>query len=152
MATVHEVQRTRPVIIATSRSVVADQFELGEWRIPKGYRVIASAAMIHNDPRFFERPLEFRPDRFVDRKPDTYTWIPFGGGTRRCIGAAFAHMEMDVVLRTLLREFDLATTTEPAARWRSRGVAFAPADGGRVTVHRPAATANGTPDALAALA
>jgi cytochrome P450 len=137
MATIHEVQRTRPVIVATSRVVVADDgFELGEWRIPKGHRVVVSASMIHNDPRFFDDPLTFAPDRFVDRKPDTYTWVPFGGGTRRCIGAAFAHMEMDIVLRTLLREFDLAPTSEPSERWRSRGIAGAPRHGGRALVRR----------------
>ena len=113
---------------------MGDTFELGEWRIPRGHRVVVSASMIHNDPRFFERPLAFEPDRFVDRKPDTYTWVPFGGGTRRCIGAAFAQMEMDVVLRMLLREFDLVPTTQPAERWRSRGIAAAPARGGRAVV------------------
>jgi cytochrome P450 len=140
IATIHEIQRTRPVIVATSRLVVGDVFELGEWRIPRGHRVVVSVSMIHNDARFFERPAEFDPDRFVDRKPDTYTWVPFGGGTRRCIGAAFAQMEMDVVLRELLREFDLATTAERGERWRSRGVAAAPARGGRAVVSRVAAS------------
>jgi len=143
-ATIYEVQRTRPVIVATSRVVVADVFELGDWRIPKGHRIVVSASMIHNDARFFERPLTFDPDRFVDRKPDTYTWVPFGGGTRRCIGAAFAQMEMDVVLRTLLREFDLTTTTERGERWRSRGIAAAPARGGRAVVSRRRQTAPAT--------
>jgi cytochrome P450 family 138 len=138
-ATIHEIQRTRPVITATGRKVAADMFEIGEYRVPKGYRVIASAQMIHSDERFFERAREFQPDRFVGRKPETYTWIPFGGGTRRCIGAAFAQMEMDVVLRTLLREFDLESTTAPGERWRSRGVAFAPARGGLAVVRRVAA-------------
>jgi cytochrome P450 family 138 len=137
-ATVNELQRTRPVITATGRKVAAETFALGEYVVPKGYRVIASAQMIHRDERFFERPEQFQPDRFVGRKPETYTWIPFGGGTRRCIGAAFAQMEMDVVLRTLLREFDLETTSEPGERWRSRGVAFAPARGGLAVVRRVA--------------
>jgi hypothetical protein len=92
--------------------------------------------MIHNDERFFERPLQFEPDRFLTRKPDTYTWIPFGGGTRRCPGAAFAHMEIDIVMRTLLREFDLQSTTEPDEAWRNRGVAYAPRRGGRAIVKR----------------
>jgi cytochrome P450 family 138 len=136
MATIYEIQRTRPVIVGTGRLVIADDFQLGEYRVPHGYRIVTSATMIHNDRRFFDEPREFRPDRFVDRKPDTYTWIPFGGGVRRCIGAAFAHMEMDVVLRTLLREFDLAPTTERGERWRSRGVAFGPSKGGRAIVSR----------------
>jgi len=136
MATILEVQRTRPVIVATSRTVVSDAFDLGEWRLPRGMRVVASVLMVHTDDRFFERAREFQPDRFVDRRPDTYAWIPFGGGTRRCIGAAFAHMEMDVVLRTLLREVDLETTPVRGERWRSRGIAFAPADGGVAVVRR----------------
>jgi cytochrome P450 family 138 len=139
VATINEIQRTRPVIIGIGRHVKADHFELGEWRIPKGHRVVAWATMIHHDERFFERPKQFEPDRFVGRKPDTYTWIPFGGGGRRCIGAAFAQMEMDIVLRTLLRQFELLTTTDPAARWRSRGIAFAPADGGLARVRRSSA-------------
>jgi cytochrome P450 family 138 len=135
-ATITEVQRTRPVIIQTDRYVVVDGYELGEWRIPKGYRIVQMASLTHNDARFFERPQEFDPDRFLDGAPGTYVWIPFGGGTRRCIGAAFAQMEMSVVLRTLLREFDFVTTSDRDERQRSRGVAFAPAGGGRAVVHR----------------
>ena len=136
VATINEVQRTRPVITGTGRLVAVDVFEIGEWRVPKGHRIFASATMVHNDERFFERPQQFDPDRFVGRKPDTYTWIPFGGGTRRCIGAAFAQMEMDVVLRTMLREVELVPTADPPEKWRSRGVAFAPARGGRAIVRR----------------
>jgi cytochrome P450 len=133
-ATIHEVQRTRPVITSTDRLVGVEAFELGEWRIPRGYRIVVMATLIHNDPRFFERPEAFDPDRFVARSPDTYTWVPFGGGTRRCVGAAFAQMEMSVVLRTVLRELALAPTTDPDERWRARGVAFAPAGGGQAVV------------------
>jgi len=64
--------------------------------------------------------------------------IPFGGGARRCIGAAFAQMEMNVVLRTLLRDFTLEPTSERGERWHSRGVAYCPAKGGRAVVHRRA--------------
>jgi hypothetical protein len=141
MATVHEVQRTRPVIAATSRHTLVD-FPLGGRVIPRGRQIIVSATLIHNDSRFFAQPRHFDPDRFLERAggrgPDSYTWVPFGGGTRRCPGAAFAHMEMDVVLRTLLREFDLSTTTRPAEKVRDRGIANAPADGGRVAVRRAA--------------
>jgi cytochrome P450 family 138 len=136
VATIHEVQRTRPVITSADRLVAANEFPLGEWRIPRGHRVFACATLIHYDERFFERPHEFDPDRFVGRTPDTYIWIPFGGGTRRCIGAAFAQMEMNIVLRSMLREFDLVPTSDPDERWRARGVAFAPAKGGRAVVHR----------------
>jgi cytochrome P450 len=135
-ATINEVQRSRPVITQTDRYVAVDEFELGEWRIPRGHRIVQMATLMHFDPRYFERPDEFLPDRFLDRTPDTYTWIPFGGGTRRCVGAAFAKMEMNVVLRTMLREVELEPTTEPDERWRPRGVAFAPARGGRAVVRR----------------
>jgi cytochrome P450 len=110
--------------------------------------VFVSAALIHNDDRFFERPAQFEPDRFVDVKPDTYTWIPFGGGTRRCPGAAFAHMEMDIVLRTLLCRFDLQTTNEADEGWRDRGIAYAPAGGGRALVLRRAASSAQQPGEL----
>ena len=68
--------------------------------------------------------------------PDNYAWIPYGGGVRRCIGAAFANMEMNVTLRTLLREFEFGTTYAPGERLHSRGVATAPAHGGRAVVYR----------------
>jgi cytochrome P450 len=144
MATILEVQRTRPVIAGTSRYTLKD-FELGEWIVPAGQQIVVSALMIHKDERFFERPLQFEPDRFVGVKPDTYTWVPFGGGTRRCPGAAFAHMEMDIVLRTMLRHFDLKTTMKPSERWSDRGIAFAPADGGLAVVRRREAGAQPAP-------
>ena len=135
-ATLIEVQRTRAVIPQTGRRVKADHLRLGEWVIPKGYNVIASIGLVHSDERVFPNATAFDPDRFVGAAPDTYSWIPFGGGIRRCIGAAFATMEMDVVLRTFLRNFTLVPTTAPGERWHSRGVAYAPAKGGLVVVHR----------------
>jgi cytochrome P450 len=135
MATIQEVQRTRPVIPATGRHAMED-FPLGEWVVPQGHHIVVAARMIHNDPRYFELPLQFQPDRFLGVKADTYTWLPFGGGLRRCPGAAFAHMEMDVVLRVLLREFDLDSTDAPGEAWQDRGVAFAPGDGGLAVVSR----------------
>jgi cytochrome P450 len=124
------------VITQTDRYVAVDGYQLGEWRIPKGYRLVQMASLTHNDPRFFDRPLEFDPGRFLERPPETYVWIPFGGGVRRCIGAAFAQMEMNVVLRTLLREFDFVPTDEPDEKMRPRGVAFAPSRGGRAIVYK----------------
>jgi cytochrome P450 len=134
-ATILEVQRTRPVIIGTGRHVMQD-FPLGEFVVPEGYHLFVVATAIHSDERFFERARQFDPDRFLGRKPDTYTWIPFGGGTRRCPGAAFAHMEMSIVIRTLLRTFELQPSSAPDEAWRNRGVAFAPRRGGRAVVWR----------------
>ncbi|WP_055477087.1 cytochrome P450 [Gordonia sp. HS-NH1] len=132
-ATILEVQRSRPVIDFAGRHVVADHLDLGDWRIPKGYNVLVSIALLHDDSSEFARPEVFDPTRFLGTKPPS-AWLPFGGGTRRCIGAAFATMEMDVTLRTLLEQFELLPTTARAERWFSRGVAYAPSRGGRIAV------------------
>ncbi|MCW2495339.1 cytochrome P450 [Jatrophihabitans sp.] len=140
-ATILELQRHRPVIDLTMRHVAAESMPLGEWVIPKGYNVIVGVSLVHNDEKTFPNAQTFDPDRFIGTAPDSYSWVPFGGGTRRCIGAAFANMEMMVVLRTLLRDFELVPTLEPAERWHSRGVAFAPHKGGRALVRRRARVA-----------
>jgi cytochrome P450 len=139
-ATILEVQRTRPVIDLTARQVKQDGFRLGRWTLPKGYAVLVSIALIHDDDAVFPHAATFDPHRFAGARPDLYQWIPFGGGTRRCLGAAFATMEMTVVLRTLLRDFTLVPTAEPGERWHSRGVAYAPAQGGRAVVRRRTTT------------
>jgi hypothetical protein len=137
-ATVTEVQRTRPVIDVTGRRVTGESIALGPWVLPRGFSIMVSIGLIHDDDSVFPNAAKFDPDRFVGVNPDTYSWVPFGGGTRRCIGAAFAAMEMDVVLRTLLRDFELLGTDEPGERWRGRGVAWAPGDGGVAVVRRRA--------------
>ncbi|AQT78055.1 cytochrome P450 [Mycolicibacterium litorale] len=133
-ATIWEVQRVRPVIDGTSRRTL-QRIRLGQWVIPENYVVMVSIAMAHANRDRFADPSVFDPDRF-GAAPDNYAWIPFGGGIRRCIGAAFANMEMTVTLRTLLREFTFAPTTEPGERYHSRGVANAPGAGGRAVVYR----------------
>jgi cytochrome P450 len=135
-ATLIEVQRVRPVIEMTTRQVRAESMEIGRWTLPRGAVAAACIALLHDDPGLFPDPHRFDPDRFVGARPDTYGWIPFGGGVRRCIGAAFATMEMNVVLRTLLRDFTLMPTVAPAERPHNRGIAIAPARGGRAVVRR----------------
>jgi len=157
IATAEEVLRVRPVINATARLVVKP-FEIGEWVMPPGSRVVTGIAPLHHDGRFHERARRFEPDRYVGKKPDTYAWIPFGGGVRRCLGAAFAQFEIDIVLRTLLRNFELQPTSEPGERESFRGVAFAPSGGGAAVVRRRAlplddgTAATGEPRASAAAA
>jgi len=135
-AAIIEVQRVRPVIDGAARQVRAPAMRLGRWTLPKGQVVIASIYLAHDNDAVFPHARSFDPDRFVGSRPDSYQWIPFGGGARRCIGAAFAHMEMDVVLRTLLRHFTIEPTNERDERWHSRGIAYSPAKGGRAVVHR----------------
>jgi cytochrome P450 len=135
-ATILEVQRARTVIDFAPRRVYPPVFQLGEWTIPSGHSMIVSIARIHDDPEVFPDPERFDPQRYIGTKPSSFAWIPFGGGARRCVGAAFANMEMDVVLRTVLRHFTIETTSEPAERWHCRGVAYTPKDGGRIVVRR----------------
>lgn len=134
-ATIRELQRVRPVIFFAGRFTM-QPYELAGYTLPRGVLIVQAAALTHFDPTLFEDPHRFMPERFVDKIPDTYAWVPFGGGVRRCIGATFAHMEMDVVLRTLLERMTIQPTTAPAERWRFRGVAMAPRDGGRVVLQR----------------
>jgi cytochrome P450 len=135
-ATILEVQRARTVIDFAARRVHPPAFKLGEWVLPRGESIIVSISQIHDNPDIYPDPERFDPQRYIGSKPSTFAWIPFGGGTRRCVGAAFANMEMDVVLRTVLRHFTIETTTAPGERWHCRGVAYTPKDGGRVVVRR----------------
>ncbi|MBY0287778.1 MAG: cytochrome P450 [Mycobacteriaceae bacterium] len=139
-ATIWEVQRTRPVINGTAR-ITKTRIRLGDWVIPERHVVMASITLAHVAASSFPNAEVFDPDRFVGNPPDNYAWIPYGGGVRRCIGAAFANMEMVVTLRTLLREFEFGTTYAAGERRHSRGVATAPGRGGRAVVYRRRAAA-----------
>jgi len=137
-ATIQELQRNRTVIDFSGRHVQAPHFDLGDFRIPHGYTVMIAIANVHANADMFPNPERFDPDRFVGTRTPT-AWVPFGGGTRRCIGAAFANVEMDVVLRTILRHFVIETDDAPDEKIHFRGIAFTPKDGGRITVRRRAA-------------
>ncbi|MDG4668398.1 cytochrome P450 [Mycobacterium sp. 236(2023)] len=135
-AAILEIQRSRTVIDFAGRHVYAPTFELGEWVIPQGYSIVVAINQVHHREQEFADPDRFDPQRFVGQRPTNFSHIPFGGGTRRCVGAAFANVEMDVVLRTVLRQFTIDTTTAPGEKMHSRGVAYTPADGGRVIMRR----------------
>ncbi|MCX5042715.1 cytochrome P450 [Aldersonia sp. NBC_00410] len=134
-ATIYEVQRTRPVIDGAPRRT-KERLRLGDWVLPAGYSVFVSIQLSQASEQNFPNAATFDPDRFIGSNPDNHTWIPFGGGVRRCIGAAFANMEMDVVLRTLLREYDFEPTAEPDEPVHSRGIANAPGRGGLAVLRR----------------
>ena len=142
-ATIREVQRTRPVIAFAGR-LTREPFTLGGYRLPVDTRLLLAACLTHYDPALFPHPERFDPDRFLDTVPDTYAWIPFGGGIRRCIGATFAHMEMDVVLRVLLDRVRLLPTDAPGEPWAFRGIVWAPGGGGRIAVQDPGSAAGNT--------
>ncbi|MGB1225783.1 MAG: cytochrome P450, partial [Mycobacterium sp.] len=135
LATIAESQRTRPVLTAALRRTKT-RIRLGEWVIPEGDTILASTQLAMAAEESFPEPDKFNPDRFVGNPPNPFAWIPFGGGMMRCIGASFATMEMEVTLRTMLREFRLEPTSEPDEKPHSRGVTVTPGRGGRAVVHR----------------
>jgi cytochrome P450 len=133
-ATIFEVLRTRPVIDTTFRQVKAPTLQIGPWTIPQGQTIVASIGLLHADESVFRDAARFDPDRFMTRRPDPAGWIPYGGGVRRCIGAAFATMEIRIVLRTLLRNYVISPSSARDEGWQTRGVALAPSRGALVRV------------------
>ena len=135
-AVIQETLRLRPVIPMVVR-VITEPVTVGQgrFRLPAGARVAPSILLVHLREDVYPEPLEFRPERFLETPPGTYTWIPFGGGMRRCIGAAFAQFEMRAVLRGVLRSVDLAPAGG-AERISRRAITLVPRRGGRVKVER----------------
>jgi cytochrome P450 len=138
-ATIYEAQRIRPSIEASFRRTKA-RVRLGDWVLPEGINVTVNFQLAHESAANFPDPDTFNPDRFLNTNPKPFRWMPFGGGVNRCPGASFAHMEMDIALRTLLREFRFEPTDARGERRRYRGVAIMPSRGGRAIVHRRTAT------------
>ena len=144
--TIWEVLRTRSVLEGTTRRT-KKRIRLGDWVIPENTVVILSIRMAHASEESFPDAESFNPDRFVGvSAPKPFSWIPFGGGVNRCIGAALANMEMDITLRTLLRELRFAPTDAPGERRHWRGVATVPARGGRAVVYRRTAKVSSDAD------
>ena len=141
-ATIFEVQRTRPNIEGSIRCA-KERIRLGDWVLPAGTNVMVNFQLAHESEENFPDAASFNPDRFLGASPKPFRWIPYGGGVNRCVGAGFAAMEMDVALRTLLREFRFAPTDAPGERHRYRGVSIAPARGARAVVYRRTAAASG---------
>jgi len=132
-ATIHEGMRSRPVIPVIGRQVTVP-WRLGEYRVPAGSSVLLSILLLHHRDDVYPNPFAFRPERFIGRKPGTYTWIPFGGGIRRCLGASLAMAEQRVVLRAIARRTDLYPPDPRPERARHRNVTMIPARGARVIV------------------
>jgi cytochrome P450 family 135 len=124
-ATIQETLRLRPVIVVVIRKLT-EPVELGGYELPAGTRVVPSIHLVHRDPRTYPEPERFLPERFLDNPPGTYTWIPFGGGVRRCLGAAFAQFEMAVVLRELVRRHDVAPANPASERPFRRAITETP--------------------------
>lgn len=127
-AVAEEALRVRPVVPFTGRELRQDS-HLGGYNLPSGSIVMASIYLAHTRPDVYADPFAFRPERFIEQKTDTYSWVPFGGGTRRCIGAAFAQLEMRVALRTILETWDLRGVDDGYERPVRRNVTMSPATG-----------------------
>jgi cytochrome P450 len=128
-ATIQEVLRRRPVLPNSAPRLAVKPIEVGGWDYPAGVALVPSAYLIHHDPEVYDAPYEFRPERFLESSPGTYTWIPFGGGRRRCLGASFAMLEMKIVLRAVLSACELRDTGEYELP-RRRNITIRPEHGG----------------------
>lgn len=135
-AVIKESLRLRPVVPAVAR-YLTEPTELGGRVLPAGVHITPSIYLTHHNPDIYPEPHRFRPERFIERPAGTYEWIPFGGGTRRCLGASFALFEMKIVLGEVLRRFDLETTGARDERIGRRAITFSPRDGGRIRLAQP---------------
>jgi cytochrome P450 len=139
MAVINETLRVRPVVPRAGR-VLAEPLRVGSYELPAGTIILVSIYLTNRDPRIYPDPDAFRPERFLENAPETFSWIPFGGGIRRCIGAAFAQHEMKLILRTILREME--PSVPRGRKWRDgepirrRGTTLAPAGGAQVVWRR----------------
>jgi cytochrome P450 len=135
-AVVKETLRVRPVISDIARKLTHD-IDLAGYRIPGGTLVLAAIAALHLRPDLYPDPHAFRPERFLgDGAPESYSWIPFGGGVRRCIGASFAQMEMKVALRTIVSRARLRAVDPEPEPARLRNVTTVPGRGARVVLEQ----------------
>jgi cytochrome P450 len=135
-ATINEILRMRPVLPNAEPRLVKQPVEIGGIRYPRGVALVASAYLVHHDPEIYPEPYAFRPERFMEQEggkaPGTYTWIPFGGGRRRCLGASFALLEMKIALRAVLERCELSPVGARAERTRRRSITISPAQGSLV--------------------
>jgi cytochrome P450 len=133
-AVVQETLRLRPPIPLVARRVVGEPFDLDGHSIPVGVMVAPCIYLVHRRADVYADPYAFRPERFLENPPETYSWLPFGGGMRRCIGASFAVLEMSTVLRTVARRLKLAPSGPAPERITRRAIVLAPSRGGEVVV------------------
>jgi cytochrome P450 family 135 len=137
-AIVKEALRIRPVIPGVGRVVRQRPFSLAGYEIPVGVEINPSIRTIHRRADLYPSPETFRPERFLSEDPpDTYTWVPFGGGTRRCLGASFALTEMRIVLARVLERTALQAVDPQRAKAQFRAITLAPKGGVRVRQDRP---------------
>lgn len=134
-AVVNETLRIRPPSPFTAR-YTAGRYQLGRYTVPPGTRIVPHIGEVNLNAETYEDPHEFRPERFVGKRPPTYGWIPFGGGIKRCLGASFSIVELTVVLQTLLRSGRFEALHQGQDRQVRRGIVLLPHRGVRVRYRR----------------
>ena len=132
-AVVKETLRVRPVVVDVARKLTGET-EVAGWRLPAGTLVLPAIAVLHARPDLYDSPQEYRPERFLDGETESYAWIPFGGGVRRCIGASLAQEEMRTVLRDVQRRVRLLASSKRPERGVIRHVTVVPGRGARAVV------------------
>jgi cytochrome P450 family 135 len=132
-AVVQEVLRLRPPIAFVDRRLTVP-LELDGYRLPAGTIVAPCIYLAHRRPDLYPEPNSFRPERFLERPPETYGWLPFGGGVRRCVGASFATFEMNVVLKTILSRARLRAASGRSESATRRAIVLAPRHGTRAVL------------------
>ncbi len=132
-AVVKETLRLRPVIDAAERTLTKPRVVAG-WELPAGIKVYPGIALVHMRDDLYPQAREFRPERFLDDQTESYTWLPFGGGIRRCLGAALALAEMAEVLRVAIPALEQRPVRDRPDPVVLRGVTLAPRHGVQVDV------------------
>jgi cytochrome P450 len=130
-----ETLRLRPILALVLRRLT-EPMEIGGRLLPAGANIAPCIYLVHRRPHIYPEPYAFRPERFIEQPAGTYTWIPFGGGVRRCLGASFAQFEMRVVLRELVRRLELRASDERPERVTRRAITLVPDRGGEIVVER----------------
>ncbi len=130
-AVIKETLRIRPPVPVVVRRLL-EPMELGGYEIPAGTIVAPCVYLIHQRDDVYPNPGEFEPERFLEQRPGTYTWIPFGGGARRCLAASYAEQEMKRVMRTVLSEVKLRPVESRAEQVARSAIAFSPGQHGLV--------------------
>jgi cytochrome P450 len=152
-ATVNEILRLRPVVPNAEPRLTKQPVTIGGYDYPAGVSLLASAWLVHHDPEIYPDPFAFKPERFVGVSPGTYTWLPFGGGRRRCLGASFALQEMKIVLRAVVQRFEISAPSPAPEHTGRRSITFSPNKGATVVLRERAErdSVAAAPDGSAAL-
>jgi cytochrome P450 len=137
-ATINEVMRRRPVLPNAEPRLVKEPIEIGGITYSPGVVLIINSHLVHHDPEIYPDPYAFAPERFLGKTPGTYTWLPFGGGRRRCLGASFALLEMKIVLRAVLERCELTPADSRPEAPRRRSITISPSRGAEVLLRQRA--------------